>query len=1101
MKKIWVFILAVSLFITTIWIPQTEPVIAAGGSFEVKAPYSLDSKSKQTSTGVYSQYEKQAVKPITLSQVSDPKSITKVNLLDDKGNVLQSVAGNGTKTYRFEPVSGKKIKVSAKSQPSGKGGYVVWDRTNAGKWFLEFQGKTIVSPDHPSYKNIPRDKYGLASYPSNDWIGEGLFAKVPAPSKYKLPDESFIESKYVAGININDPISGKPTGRLATQLEVPGYKWEPPGKFRKTEGVLQADLSTNVYYEELYDYVDETISYNPNGGAMGAKYYSVMVADYYAVVYSYPNLKAIVYTAEGCTNPNGCSPPQEPSEGSCTSPVPRGTVSAAVMDPSATGKIRADNRGSEKFDVLQGIPTSETLYANVLAKEYLYKNKFVEMVGTCTYPVKVVGTWHKTWTEKKDGPKDPITGVVTKLDDPKEKDVSFEKEHQIKRNYSYWQIDNLEVYGIQESELQNYALPDGRVTLSPMGYDPPSVAVEHSDSRDDHIQDPDYLPIIDMRTIPVPGGATEPPDPPNDYKGEAENNTGKVKVTNDYLKFNNTTVIDNSQAKESGPAPGTIPSPKQTGQDVLYENDLLVENTKVNQANTTSTGTIQYELIESVNGGAPQSFPVNGLNTVTVHTPVVMYPSVSDDQEHNQKVVPTSGRAAVILDRPFTVTLPTSGQHNSYPGYGNRDYAKYTANKQVLFEFDVFNQDKSKYIPANTWIDIPVGQLNTTFVMPVWVDEGYYTVHFRSIAENAPTGFTWQNMANFNWQNHVAINTVPVEVIGRLYNFKITDIGDFDWETVFRKKVGSSQPTGAKYWVGTGDIDGDPRGNKFPYVLPIRPGSHPNNGFKNVTIKTGYHFKFDFETKGNMFGAQDRVRITPTFYFVNKDGSGRKKVDLYYHDQTNKKYFIKIGSADDKVQRSIVLNDKMRNIPSTELSDTAGYVSSYGFRDYLKQSNKKSSIGGYGYLSMNDRVRTLIGPKTNLPSIVNQPRALAAVQKWYGEYSLPAAPYVVAAGTNIAEYGRTHGGLTDKSPIFLKNGYIIVNFNIETYRNGSGSPYLRYYRLPGQNVPLDNQWQMEGYENTAADKYGHKFSVMDGDVVFYHGDLSSYDDFQSNVPH
>ena len=40
-------------------------------------------------------------------------------------------------------------------------------------------------------------------------------------------------------------------------------------------------------------------------------------------------------------------------------------------------------------------------------------------------------------------------------------------------------------------------------------------------------------------------------------------------------------------------------------------------------------------------------------------------------------------------------------------------------------------------------------------------------------------------------------------------------------------------------------------------------------------------------------------------------------------------------------------------------------------------------------------IRTLIGPKTNIPSGVNVDRANAAIQRWYGEYSLPADVYAV----------------------------------------------------------------------------------------------------------
>ena len=71
------------------------------------------------------------------------------------------------------------------------------------------------------------------------------------------------------------------------------------------------------------------------------------------------------------------------------------------------------------------------------------------------------------------------------------------------------------------------------------------------------------------------------------------------------------------------------------------------------------------------------------------------------------------------------------------------------------------------------------------------------------------------------------------------------------------------------------------RGNALPYTLPIAPGKHPVQGYKNAAVKTGYHFKFDLKTKGNMFGAQDGISITPSFYFVNADGSGRQAVDLY----------------------------------------------------------------------------------------------------------------------------------------------------------------------------------------------------------------------------
>ncbi|PYE41869.1 hypothetical protein HUB98_19250 [Paenibacillus barcinonensis] len=367
---------------------------------------------------------------------------------------------------------------------------------------------------------------------------------------------------------------------------------------------------------------------------------------------------------------------------------------------------------------------------------------------------------------------------------------------------------------------------------------------------------------------------------------------------------------------------------------MLYSPYNYIPSEKTNKKDQPSTGQIRYTLADgSVEAEEEElAYDIAGINTVTVHTPVVNYSLVSDDQPHNQKTVPNMNRSALILERPFTVRMPTSGQHldvGSYPGYGNRDYAKYFRIKQVRFPFDVYSEDRTQFYPRNTWIDVPVYVLDTTFYLPVWVDEGGYQVQFRNIAENAPDDFesmsrsNAQPDANTDLTYHLASDEVSVEFIGRLYDFEITDIADYNWELVFRRYKGSIAPTWISYWTGTQDIDGDKRGNYSQFTVPIRPGSHPLQGYKNVAVKTGYHFKFDFKTKGNMFGPRDGIRLTPTFDFVSKDGKTRVPVDLYY--STNQRNFIRIGSAEDQVKRFVILNDRMRQVPGVQLRDTATY--------------------------------------------------------------------------------------------------------------------------------------------------------------------------------
>ncbi|WP_160497556.1 hypothetical protein [Paenibacillus dendrobii] len=216
-----------------------------------------------------------------------------------------------------------------------------------------------------------------------------------------------------------------------------------------------------------------------------------------------------------------------------------------------------------------------------------------------------------------------------------------------------------------------------------------------------------------------------------------------------------------------------------------------------------------------------------------------------------------------------------------------------------------------------------------------------------------------------------------------------------------------------------------------------------------------------------------------------------------------------MGSAQDQVERYVILNDRLRNVPTVELSDTASYKFGHGgqaggtsknqyVQNYINVFTKqKTPVGSYSLLILPEQLRTFLRLQESIPASVDPERANVSNQKWYGEYSLPAEPFVVAAGTNVAEYGRTHGGLDSKSPIFLKNGYIVVNFNIESIQQGDlKNPHLQYI-----NGPLMNQWTMEGFKRDIQDAYGNRFTLKDGDVVFYNADQSSRDDFSSQVPH
>lgn len=804
--------------------------------------------------------------------------------------------------------------------------------------------------------------------------------------------------------------------------------------------------------------------------------------------------------------------------------------SGANMTADPNGKI-TESHESSQFNVLQyGIPSSEYLKVNGHSEKYLADYRYAGMTGTVTYDFKVTKDYIYRWEDVSEEDEDGKTTTTVNYEHVR-KEVPIQDPY----NISYWLVGHLNVYGFIEAVFKNYALPNGQVTVQ--NPQQPTASGTHDPSTDAHVF-PQMCEGIYLGEETIDG---EPAgEPSEDISGEANMGSRPPDVKNDFVEVDGNISMRDDLASLDAPRPTDVPLAPQVP---VSQTSLLIDPLKVNKWQTASSITANYRSVFTINVSSG-SLSVTGhspgkINTVTVHTPVVMYARASDDKEHDQRTEPPkratppnpdADRHAFILDRPFSVSLPTNGQHLQVamaPGYGNRDFAKYVREKQVKFPFDVYSETKLAFYPKDTWITVPIHIETVNFFLPVWVPEAAYTVDYRTVAINAPALLPQEHHANLNltyrtpdeiMANHVAYDTIAVDVVGRLYDFRVTDILDFQWGPVFRTTEGLIEHTGNYYWVGDKMIDGDIRGNKAPFTLPVRHGSHPKgypNEMKNVAVKTGYQFKFDMKSKGNLWNSNDAVRIVPSFYFVKKDGTDRRPVDVYYHSDAN--YFVKIGSDKDKEYREVTLNEPLRNMDKKQLADTADFTyrhpDEYGYRTLVDKttkptfirnfernySKKKKTTGTYSWQILNWNLRTLIGPDATLvpsTSMVPPVDVKAREQQWYGEYSLPADIYVVDQGRDIAGYGVEHR-LTKKSPIFLQDGYVIVNFNIETIDNGdTENPRLQYHK-----GPLANQWKMEGFKYNFNDPYGNNFNLIDGDVLFYHGDNSSYSDFNSNVTH
>lgn len=765
-----------------------------------------------------------------------------------------------------------------------------------------------------------------------------------------------------------------------------------------------------------------------------------------------------------------------------------------MIDPTAV--IAADARGNETYDVLEGIPGTESLYANVKTSKYLSAYNFIKKSGKKIYPVNVTKNYTLTWTEKDEKGEEHDRSST----------VPITKTYYIERKYSYWYIDALAVYGLDKATVINDALPGGILTMNPAGYTAPTVSYTNSTAETEHLVTP--LRDGEVKEIRLPGetingGSAEPSIPTEDWKEKAEAAIAKIKCKNDKLLFNGQTIMSDTEKEEQTANPIAIPEgQEEIGDNVFYKSGLVIPGTLANEE-YSSEGKVDYKPIVTIGNEAvfeiEQQYEISDINPVVVHTPVVCDGMVQDNRKDNQMITPDPVYASLVLDRPFYVTLPTTGSHRDIKGYGYRDYSKYIASRQVKFAFDVYKGGSTAgaYIPKNTWTNVAE---DTLFYVPIWVPEGRYEIRYRSTAINAAANDGLEkveDLANIRLDNYVAEDNSIVQISGRIYGLNIYDVTDYPiWEKVFRLP-NSLKMTGFKYTVGTKDQNGNTSGQDAKYTLTMVNGSHPE--YKNQGIlKTGYMTRFSLTTVGSMAEDNDYVRIKPKFYFVDQNGQNRQEVDIYYSETFGGKQNVMVkmgGNIDLENDKVIRTGDPYLGIPESELEKTA-YFEGVTLQK-LKAQQKK--VYNYMNIMLPSSLRMFVGRVTQLPAGVTSNQVATSMQKWYGEYYLPAEVHIVPKGFDVTAYAVNNGGLDYKESFWLKNGYIIINFDITTVKDGALN--LSYINEKNSPNGYCNMWNREGYQYQKTSYGGVNFNFQDGDYVIYYANKNVNEDWTSSGTH
>ncbi len=530
-------------------------------------------------------------------------------------------------------------------------------------------------------------------------------------------------------------------------------------------------------------------------------------------------------------------------------------------------------KAKDVFDVVTGIPTSEAEYAKGKLQKCLYYAEYEKVSGVVSVPVTVT-VYRTVIIDTEDGPVSTVQSSTYTAYSGK--------------SYTYYRIPELKFYALKSCLIENYSFPGGKLIIKDL-YKPDVVIKQ---KRGEYIK-------VGRGSLSIDADSFT-----GDLTALIDSAAPEPEVRNDEFVIDGETIMDGAWYTKKAPK----------YKDLSGSRLVPCKSEAVTIPNSKKNGTYNTKIISSYNlyrKTAKKELNVPNTNEVMVHTPTLCEASVSDDKAHNQEIIPT-GLKSLVLGRDFTVGISTVGKHKGTTGYGLKDYAKYTLKKQVRFPFEVYKGDS--LCRANSWI--PLEADAQTFYLPLGVEEGNYTVLFRSIAVNANAAqndYKEQLTANYREAYHGAYETIDVTVIGTLYDFEVTDIVDYPrWKSVFYEKNG--------------------RKNGFTYKVPMLPIMRGDNASDETAgpVKLGYRVKYRLKTTGNMMDPDDWIALDTQFFFVSGDGKSKVPVRLYSSRNLKEVHPKWVLTADNRrflAAKDRNVSDTKRREKSIQLWEGEFYVS------------------------------------------------------------------------------------------------------------------------------------------------------------------------------
>ena len=333
--------------------------------------------------------------------------------------------------------------------------------------------------------------------------------------------------------------------------------------------------------------------------------------------------------------------------------------------------------------------------------------------------------------------------------------------------------------------------------------------------------------------------------------------------------------------------------------------------------------------------------------------------------------------------------------------------------------------------------------------------------------------------------------------LSRIYDFKVTDCADVNWKNVFRNLTNDGKInslTGKVYYAGINKWDmtsgvseneiklRDDLG-KASYMTPLRtlplgPYKHDPITYLNAP-KLGYRFSFDLKTTGYLSGNAKRyIQITPSYYYISKDGkSFDKDIDIYYKNSTNKY----VPFSDSSYNLYFTPNDGYRNTYNEKITPVI---------DGMSKKLEELTIGKT--FTLTEKMMSTSYDKF--------------VQAWYGEFKLPNSTIAIKKGTkNITENAIKKDGYIgvvftiNCIDIDAQNGKLVrtTSYNQNDKKASSTTNTTEWdyegflgFRSPGSNAELTLQLEKGTWYI-----YNDTYNTIKGTVILYDTDARAAQDY------